>query len=114
MPDGLVDLTRHDVLRLATDDIAQARRLLERRGAAAIDESRTHLETAIARLEPVATDDELPREVRRAVERCRATLSSHLLAADNLEAVGVETKMVVALLRRATDAGALDAAAARA
>jgi uncharacterized protein (UPF0147 family) len=112
MTDGLVDLTRRDVLRLAADDIARARRQLDLSGEAAIAAVRMHLEIAIARLQPVAIDDELPREVRRAVERCRATLSSHLLAADNLEAVGVEATMVVALLRRATDAGALEAAAA--
>jgi hypothetical protein len=113
MHDPYVDMTvGSDVLLFATDDIERARRALDGRGASALDTARTHLEIAIARLGPVAIDDELPREVRRAAERCRATLSSHLLAADNLEAVGVEPDMVAALLRRGTEAGEQDATSA--
>ena len=60
-------------------------------------------------LPPKATSS---REMRRAAERCRAMLSSHLLAAEDLEAAGVPNPAIAQLLRRATDAFALAVAGA--
>jgi hypothetical protein len=98
-----------DTLRRAADDIARARFQLDLHGDGAIETARWYLELAIARLAPIALDEDVPREVQQAAHRCRVTLSSHLLAADNFEAVGVGRGEVSALLRRATDAGAYDA-----
>ena len=88
----------------AGSDVARARRQLELLGVAGIHPARVHLETAVVRLHPYIARDDLPREVRRAAERGRATLSSHLLAADDLEIAGVPDRAVAQLLWRATEA----------
>jgi hypothetical protein len=93
-----------DLLDRAGSDVARARRQLEVLGVAGIHPARVHLETAVVRLHPCIARDDVPREVRRAAERGRATLSSHLLAADDLEIAGVPDRAVAQLLRRATDA----------
>jgi hypothetical protein len=109
MADMILATAPVDVLRRAADDIARARFQLDLHGEDAIETARWHLELAIARLHPVAIDDDVPRDVQQAAQRCRVTLSSHLLAVDNLEAVGVGPGEVATFLRRATEAGALDA-----
>jgi hypothetical protein len=112
MADGIVDLAvDNEVILLAAGDIDRARRHLDLRGAAAVDAARACLEAAIIRLRPVVADDDLPLTLRRAAERCRAKLSSHLLAAENLEAAGVSRAKVAMLLRRGTEAGELEASA---
>jgi hypothetical protein len=103
---------RDRALDLAAADIDRARRMLDGSGAAAIPAARRHLEAATARLGPVAADDHVDADVRRAAERCRATLSSHLLAADNLEVVGFEPDAVLTMLARGATAGLHEAAAA--
>jgi uncharacterized protein (UPF0147 family) len=107
----VVDVTSdRDALRGAISDLQRARRQLDVHGEAAIGTARVQLERAIVRLEPVTTDNELPLDIRRAAERCRATLSSHLVAAENLEAVGVAPEQVTSILRRATTTDELEAA----
>jgi hypothetical protein len=99
-------------LELAADDIDRARRLLDWSGTAAIPAARLHLDAATARLGPLPADDGTDPDVRRAAERCRATLSSHLLAADNLELVGFEPDAVLTMLARGATAALHEAAAA--
>ena len=105
MRDSVVRAVPDDsLLGRAGSDVARARRQLELLGVAGIHPARVHLETAVVRLHPFIASDDVPREVRRAAERGRATLSSHLLAADDLEIAGVPDRAVAQLLRRATDA----------
>jgi hypothetical protein len=99
-------------LELAAGDIDRARRMLDGNGVAAIPAARRHLEAATARLGPVAADDDADPDVRRAAERCRVTLSSHLLAADNLEVVGFEPGAVLTMLARGATAGLHEATGA--
>jgi hypothetical protein len=93
-----------DVLSRARSDVDRARRQLDLLGVAAIHPACIHLEIASARLHPYIAHDDVSQEFRRTAERCRATLCSHLLAAENLEAAGVPETAIVQLLRRATDA----------
>ena len=105
MRDSVVRVVPEDsLLGRAGSDVARARRQLELLGVAGIHPARVHLETAVVRLRPYIARDDVPREVRRAAERGRATLSSHLLAADDLEIAGVPDRAVAQLLQRATDA----------
>jgi hypothetical protein len=105
MAERTVSLLDDDVVRRrAAYDIQRARQQLDLRGVAAVATARVHLETAVARLHPLVARDDLPLTTRRSVERCRALLSSHLLAAEDLEAAGVSTTVIARLLRRATDA----------
>jgi hypothetical protein len=101
--DELFELSSdRDAVRGAIAELQRARVQLDVYGPAALAGVRARLERVLARLEPVTADEEVPVALRRAVERCRAALSSHLLAAENLEAVGVAPGQVAALLRRAT------------
>lgn len=98
------DLAEPDVFMRARSDVERARRHVDLLGVAAIHPARIHLEIAAARLRPYVADTEVPPQVRRTAERCRATLCSHLLAAEDLEAAGVPDLAVARLLRRATEA----------
>jgi hypothetical protein len=93
-------------LDLATDHIDRARQMLDGAGATAIPAARLHLEAAAVELGEIAADGEADPDVRLAAERCRATLSSHLLAADNLEAVGFGPAAVFEMLVRGATAPA--------
>jgi hypothetical protein len=99
-----------DTLQAAAEDIGAARRHLELRGDAGISTARASLERAIALLAPASSDEDLPDDARDAAMRCRVVLSSHLLAADDFEAVGIERAAIVSLLYRATDSSELEAA----
>jgi hypothetical protein len=109
--DELFDLSRdREPVRNAILELQRARAELDVYGPAALAGARTRLERVLARLEPVTADEDVPLALRRAVERCRATLSSHLVAAENLEAVGVTLEQVTSLVRRATATDELEAA----
>jgi hypothetical protein len=97
-PDG------REVLLAAAADVDRARRQLDLHGDAGLATARACLRVAVARLRPVAARVDVRREVRRSAQQCRSTLSSHLLAAENLEAAGVAPAAVANLLRRATEA----------
>jgi hypothetical protein len=86
----------------ARSDVDRARRQLDMLGSDAIHAARIHLEIAVASLQPLTADRNVEKEVRRVAERCRATLSSHLLAAENLDLAGVPDEAIVELLGRAT------------
>jgi hypothetical protein len=96
-----------ELLRRTAQDVERARREIDTIGALAIPRVRTYFETAIARLGPLTASDDVPGDVRRIAERCRLTLSSHLLAAEDLEAAGMPLSAVAMLLRRATDSAVL-------
>lgn len=90
-----------EVLLRAGDHVERARlRLLD--GAHAVDDARVDLEAAVATLEPAAADDGLPRAEREEVERWRASLASHLLAARDVDEAGAARATVARLLLRAT------------
>jgi hypothetical protein len=88
----------------ARSDVNRARRQLDMLGTVAIHTARIHLEIAVASLQPLTADTNVAPERRRVAERCRATLSSHLLAAENLDLAGVPDEAIVELLGRATKA----------
>jgi hypothetical protein len=109
MTDTLDDhVDGREVLLAAAADVDRARRQLDLHGDAGLATARACLRVAVARLRPIATRVDVRREVRRSAQRCRSTLSSHLLAAENLEAAGVGTAAVASLLRRATEAFELE------
>jgi hypothetical protein len=110
MADPLALISDRVAVRDALAELQRARAHLDVDGPAALVSVRARLERVLARLEPVAADEEVPIALRRAVERCRATLGSHLVAAENLEAVGVAPEQVVSVLRRATTTDELEAA----
>ena len=97
-----------EVLLAAAAEVGRARRQLDLHGDAAVGMARARLRIAAARLQPVATGTDVRHEVRRAAARCRTALSSHLLAAEDLEAAGVAPAAVTSLLRRATEAFELE------
>jgi hypothetical protein len=101
-------------LDLAVDHIDRARRMLDGKGASAIPAARLCLEAAAVELGEIAGDEDTDADIRLAAERCRAALSSHLLAADNLEAVGFGPTAVVEILVRGTAAGVEEIAASAA
>jgi hypothetical protein len=96
MNDGSVGLgVSRDVFFAAAREIERARRELELDDVDGVRIARDHLTAAVNGLKPAAADDHLPIAVRRASERCRTTLSSH-----------------VRVVRRATDAAAIQVATA--
>lgn len=109
----MIETSVHEVaLDLAAVHVDRARRMLDWTGATAIPAARLHLETAVDQLGAIAADLDADPGIRRAAERGRATLSSHLLAADNLEAVGFGPAAVLEMLVRGAAAGAEETAAA--
>lgn len=98
-----IDVAGDPALAAAFGDVEQARRRLDFFGPAANTVAHHHLQTAIDRLRPLAADDDVPRVVRMVAERWRASLSSHLLAARDVQAAGATPATVTKLLRRATD-----------
>jgi hypothetical protein len=98
-------------LDLAVNHIDRARRMLDWTGASAIPAARLHLEAAAVELGEIAAAEDADPDIRLAAERCRATLSSHLLAADNLEAVGFGPAAVLEMLVRGAAAGVEETAA---
>src|SRR5262245_56226219 len=93
-----------DVLEVVAHDIDLARRLLDSHGPAGVESARACRESAMLRLGPPASTSDLPADAWRAAARCRATLSSHLIAADELEAAGAPRDTVVRVLRQGTEA----------
>jgi hypothetical protein len=113
MSEGSVGLgVSRDVFFAAAREIECARRELELDDVDGVRIARDHLNAAVNGLKPAAADDHLPIAVRRASERCRTTLSSHLLAAEALATAGVSTTTIVRVVRRATDAAAVQVATA--
>jgi hypothetical protein len=98
-------------LDLAVDHIDRARRMLDAKGATAIPAARLRLEAAAVELGAIAGDEGTDPDLRLAAERGRAALSSHLLAADNLEAVGFGPAAVLEMLVRGAAAGVEETAA---
>jgi hypothetical protein len=97
-------LSGREILTNAQREVERARHQLELFGVVAVRDARMIFESAIARLHPLIANDDVPGDVRRSAERCRSTLSSHLLAAEDLEAAGLPQADVALLLQRATDA----------
>jgi hypothetical protein len=96
-------------LKNAGDELRFARAQLERSGASAITTARGSLERAIALLGSASTDQDLPLDARKAALGCRVVVSSHLLAADDFEAVGIDGEIVASRLYLAADSRELEA-----
>jgi hypothetical protein len=107
---GSDSATISSALHDAGAELRAARRQLDRAGASAVQIARGSLERAVALLACAATDEDLCLDVRDAALGCRVVVSSHLLAAGDFEAVGLDRATVASLLYRATDPAPLDAA----
>ena len=101
---------RSDPLKAAAADVGSARREIEVCGSSGIPAARALIERAIALLAPATGDHDLPAAVRDAALRLRVVLASHVLAVDDLEAVGIGRATVASVLYRAADSSELDAA----
>jgi len=101
---------RCDLLKATAADVDAARREIEVCGETGIPAARALIERAIVALASATGDGDLPTSVRDAALRLRVVLASHVLAADDLEAVGIAKATVASVLSRAADSSELDAA----
>jgi hypothetical protein len=97
-------------LTRAGDELRCARAQLERSGASAIAIARGSLERAVALLGSASINHDLPVDVRKAALGYRIVVSSHMLAAEDFEAVGIDRETIASRLYRGADSRELEAA----